>query len=140
MNDAPYNSNRQTRWGIRSTDQWAVAVITTAALAVLVVSWVYQGGLRGRLIDIDHAEPTSLDFKLDVNTADWTEWTLLPGIGESMAKRIVQDRSDRGGFESHDDLRRVSGIGPRTIDRMRPYLLPIPDESNHPDKADVARQ
>lgn len=140
MDNAPYNPNRQTRWGVRSTDQVAVAVITAVAIAVIAASWVYQGGLRGRLIDIDHSEPVSVSFRLDINTADWPEWTLLPGIGESLARRIVQDRDERGLFGSHDDLRRVSGVGPRTIERMRPYLLPISDESDHPDEAAVVHQ
>lgn len=117
--------HRNHEWGIRSRDQVTVAVITTVAMLAIGASWLYRGGLSGRLIDIDEADPTTVNFQLDVNSADWPEFTLLPGVGETMAKRIVQDRDQHGEFSTPDDLRRVSGIGPRTIERMRPYLLPV---------------
>ncbi|HUG67352.1 MAG TPA: helix-hairpin-helix domain-containing protein [Pirellulaceae bacterium] len=106
-----------------------MAIITAVALAVIVASWIYRGGLNGRMIDIETAAPVQVKFQLDVNTAAWPEWTLLPGIGETLAKRIVRDRDEQGRFKSHADLLRVSGVGPRTIERMRPYLLPLPDEN-----------
>lgn len=119
-------------WGIRSTDQVAVAVLTVLAVAAIAGSWIYRGGLRGRLIDVETATPIEVTFQLDVNHADWPEWTLVPGVGETLARRIVENRKERGPFRSHDDLRRVSGIGPRTIDRMMPYLLPLPEEKDRP--------
>jgi competence protein ComEA len=88
-------------------------------------SWVYQGGLRGGLIDVETAGHRPLLFQLDINRAEWTEWSVLPGIGEMLAKRIVRARHDHGPFRSHQELLRVQGIGPRTLDRIRPYLLPM---------------
>jgi competence protein ComEA len=52
---------------------------------------------------------------------------LLPGIGEVLARRIVEDRRQRGPFRDLGELRRVRGIGPKTLEGMRPYLLPMPD-------------
>ena len=49
----------------------------------------------------------------------------LPGVGETLARRIVEVRRERGPFADHEDLRRVRGIGPRTLERLRPYLLPM---------------
>jgi len=54
---------------------------------------------------------------------------LLPEIGESLAKRIVESRDADGPFADHDDLQRVRGIGPKTLDRVRPYLLPMPNRA-----------
>jgi len=55
----------------------------------------------------------------------------LPGIGETMARRIVDERLARGAFADRRDLeRRVRGIGPRTLERIRPYLMPMPDVQN----------
>jgi competence protein ComEA len=89
--------------------------------------WIWQGQLRGRLIDIERAEPIAIDFKIDVNQADWPELTLMPNIGEQLAKRIVTDRHERGPFRDHADLRRVRGIGPKTLEGMQPFLLPLPE-------------
>lgn len=61
-------------------------------------------------------------FEVDVNSATWIEWSQLEGIGPSLAHRIVADRKVNGLFQSIDDLLRVEGIGPATLDRIRPWL------------------
>lgn len=86
-----------------------------------------HGGCRGRLVEIDRAEPRTADFQVDLNEADWPELTLLPGIGETLARRIVDSRRQEGPFLDHEDLQRVRGIGPKTLDRVRPYLRPMPE-------------
>ena len=58
--------------------------------------------------------------------AEWLELALMPNIGEQLAKRIVADRTQRGPFKELEDLLRVRGIGPRTLETMRPFLLPLP--------------
>lgn len=103
-----------------------------AALLILGVAAVsgwclHQHCQRERLIEIDRAEPRVARFQVDPNTADWPELAQLPGIGETLAQRIVESRETEGLFLDHEDLRRVRGIGPKTLDRMRPYLLPMPE-------------
>lgn len=110
---------------LRRSDQVCCVGLIVLSFALIVLSWIYQGGLRGRLVDVERARPSPITFQLDVNRADWPEWSVLPGIGEMLAKRIVDSRRDRGPFQSHEDLLRVRGIGPRTLDRIRPYLLPV---------------
>lgn len=51
---------------------------------------------------------------------------MLPGIGPVLARRIVEDRALHGEFASIDDLDRVRGIGPRTIDRFRSMAQVVP--------------
>jgi len=57
--------------------------------------------------------------RVDVNTASATELQELPRIGPKMAARIVQHRRDNGPFGTLDELRRVPGIGPRTVENLR---------------------
>jgi competence protein ComEA len=59
---------------------------------------------------------------LDVNTASETELTSLPGVGPSLARRIVEYRTANGPFQTVDDLQNVSGIGPAKFDRMAPFI------------------
>jgi len=101
--------------------------VLALALAAIGGWWLWQARLHGRLIDIDRAEPVAVDFKIDVNRADWPELALMPDIGEQLARRIVADRQQNGPFRDLADLRRVRGIGPKTLEGMRPYLLPVPD-------------
>lgn len=56
---------------------------------------------------------------INVNTADAELLAELPGIGPSRAAAIIEERENNGAFANVDDLTRVSGIGPATIDRMR---------------------
>jgi competence protein ComEA len=108
-------------------DQGGVALLILLALAGIFSWWISQGGFQGRLIEVERAGPQVAAFRVDVNSAQWPELSQLPGIGETLAKRIVQSRAARGRFLDHQDLRRVRGIGPKTLERIRPYLLPIAD-------------
>jgi competence protein ComEA len=120
--DPPPNPN----WLLRRADQAAVGALVLAALGATVGWWVSQGGWQGRLIEVERAEPQVASFQVDINQADWPELIQLPGIGPTLARRIIDSRQTNGPFLNHDDLLRVRGIGPRTLERVRPYLRPIP--------------
>ena len=66
------------------------------------------------------AASQALGSPVDINTADVAQLQALPGIGPKIAQRIVEERS-RGQFQSVDDLRRVAGIGPKTLEKLRPF-------------------
>jgi competence protein ComEA len=112
-------------WLLRRSDQAGVAALVLVALAAMAVWWVSQGGLTGRLVEVDHAPPQEVQFQVDINSADWPELVQLPGIGEKLAKRIVDSRQTDGPFLDHRDLMRVRGIGPKTLENVRPFLLPM---------------
>jgi len=124
QNPAPPNRPRLV---LRRTDQATVAVMLTVALVLLAGHWGYQTWRHGQLIEIDRAEPIDVAFQIDVNSADWAEFCLLPGVGEVLAKRIVEYRREHGPFRDLTSLREVRGIGPKTFERMQPYLMPLPD-------------
>lgn len=60
--------------------------------------------------------------KINVNTADARALESLPGIGPVLAARIVADRTARGPFRRPEDLTRVSGIGPKTLEGFRDLI------------------
>lgn len=63
--------------------------------------------------------PVVVAKRININTATAVELELLPGIGPSLAKRIVDDRDAHGAFTSAQDLDRVKGIGPRLLEKLR---------------------
>jgi competence protein ComEA len=111
---------------LRRADQTAVAVLVVLCLAAIGVWYFVQGGRQGPMIDADRAETRSVRFQVDVNTADVPELIQVPGIGETLAGRIIESRQKDGPYQSIDDLLRVKGIGKKILERIRPYLLPIP--------------
>ncbi len=61
------------------------------------------------------------DKKIDINQASIADLQKLPGIGPAMSQRIVDERN-RKAFEKIEDLRRVSGIGAKTLEKLRPFV------------------
>ena len=59
---------------------------------------------------------------IDVNRADLGELDLLPGIGPALGQRIIAYRTAHGPFTTIESLGRVSGIGPRTLEKLRPLV------------------
>jgi competence protein ComEA len=59
---------------------------------------------------------------VSINAADQTALEVIPGIGPVKAAAIVQYRTDNGAFASIEGLLEVSGIGPATLEAIRPYI------------------
>jgi competence protein ComEA len=115
---------------LRRADQAAVAGLVLLALVGMGSYWFVNGGHRGELIEIDRADPLTARYLVDINKADWPEFAELPELGETLARRIIDSRAAVGPFGDHNDLLRVNGIGPRTLEQLKPYLLPMPGQAN----------
>lgn len=123
--------------------QAAAAALLLAALALL--GWHAYGAGRWR------ARPTALEadaalaYRIDLNRADRAQLLQLPGVGEGLAGRIDEYRRKHGEFRSVDELRRVGGVGPVLLERLRPLVWVEPpgreaaDETYPSPPAPVAR-
>ena len=84
--------------------------------------------LRDQTDQLGDARPQSVASKgrplraVMINRASAQELEQLPGIGPAMALRIIERRRSRA-FTSPEDLLDVKGIGPKTLERLRPYIV-----------------
>jgi competence protein ComEA len=62
------------------------------------------------------------ESKINLNTATLEELETLDGLGPTKAKAIIQYRGEHGGFRSVDELLQVSGIGERTLEKIKEKL------------------
>jgi competence protein ComEA len=64
--------------------------------------------------------------RININTATAAQLDLLPGVGPSIARRIIDHRRKNGLFRKPEDLIEVEGISEKTFERMRPYVTVAP--------------
>lgn len=60
---------------------------------------------------------------VNINTASAEQLTLLPRVGASTAKRIIEYRTQHGPFGKTADLMQVKGIGAKVFESLSPYLV-----------------
>lgn len=68
-----------------------------------------------------HKRKPLLTGLVNPNKATLEQLQGLPGVGEKMAARIIEERAN-GPFKDLDDIQRVKGIGPKKAEKMRPWL------------------
>lgn len=66
--------------------------------------------------------PTPSGGAININTADATQLQTLPGIGPTKAAAIIAYREANGPFATIDQLNSVKGIGPKTLEKLRPQI------------------
>lgn len=59
---------------------------------------------------------------VDLNTADAAALEQLPGVGPVTAAAIISYRDEAGGFSTVEELLEVDGIGPATLEELRPHI------------------
>lgn len=72
----------------------------------------------------DGAEPSApqrlmLGRKLDLNTVSEGELARVPGVGPSLARRLVQTREERGRFHTWEEVASVPGVGAARLETLQ---------------------
>ncbi len=61
-------------------------------------------------------------LKININTASVDDFSKIPGIGSSIASRIVEYRKENGKFSTVEDIKNVSGIGDAKFNNIKNYI------------------
>ena len=113
---------------------WPRSAQTAAALLLLLslslLGWHIWSAQRGRcrpaILEADSLNKPSINL----NDADHAQLLQLPGVGESLAQRIETYRAKQHGFRAVEELRRVPGVGPALMEKLRPFVYVDPDVSD----------
>lgn len=80
---------------------------------------VQAGAWRAEAMD----QVLVIGLPVDVNTASPLALEAIPGVGAGRARAIVEERDRGGPYRTVDELDRVPGIGPATVDALRPFVV-----------------
>jgi comEA protein len=67
-------------------------------------------------------DPGHQDHLLNINSASMAELLSLPGIGRTLAERIVQHREQEGQFGAVEDLQNIKGISKKKLEKLKPFI------------------
>lgn len=76
----------------------------------------------GEGIIVDEENGNNNNTVININTANETELEELPGIGTSIAGRIVEYRNKNGKFKSIEDIKNVTGIGDSKFEKIKDLI------------------
>jgi competence protein ComEA len=110
---------------MESVDRRRSAVALLVVLTLSIVSSLFRSGLD--CVDLGSRQRVNVTFVVDVNHAELDELVLLPGVGPTIASRLIDWRTTRALFTCCEDLSQVRGIGPKTVEKLRPYVQFLPD-------------
>ena len=91
--------------------------ITVATEATLQLPAIFDEYPAENVDDFALAEAS-----IDLNTANQLQLEMLPGVGPTLAKRIIAYREETGGFTTTEELMEVYGIGEHTYAEIKPYI------------------
>jgi len=119
------SERREQLWAIgklRRDDQQTVFWLVIGMLFCIVI-WLafYECGPKNICQNYDDSS-RELIFLIDLNNAHNSEVLQLPGIGPTLAARILEHRNDVAPFENAADLQKIQGIGPKKSAAVLPYI------------------
>jgi competence ComEA-like helix-hairpin-helix protein len=116
--------------GYNAWQQRCAPPVTLLARADSLALAVIAASPQTDNLDVSQSsEPAQISGLVNVNLATSRQLEALPGIGPTLARRIIAARDSLRGFRNADDLLKVPGIGPKRLELIRPLLTFTPLES-----------
>lgn len=118
--------------GLTRQEKAVIIFLVAMALLGLGIKSVKSGKGRANL-QVRTSELTQQEQDIDeilkqarivnINRASLEEITSLPGIGLTLARRIVEYRQVHGRYEKPEQLLEVPGIGPKKFEKIKEFVV-----------------
>ena len=113
---------------MKKSDHW-IPIAITAVFAMIIFGIILYRQINPTTISLsDSSQITAQkdspiqNGKININKASEDELMLIPGIGKTLATRIVDYRKQHGLFLHLEDLKNVSGIGNTRFETISEYI------------------
>jgi competence protein ComEA len=107
----------------------ALSLLILLILAYLLILYINHPARISTPQPHDGPRAQELQDQLDPNTATAADLSALSNLGPAMGRKIIEDREhfqkdhpNEPAYNKIEDLMRIKGIGPATIENLRPYL------------------
>ena len=87
----------------------------------IIEHYITQDSGKGVIVSEDKSSE-NLSSVININTANETELEQLPGIGASIAGRIIDYRNKNGKFKAIEDIKNVTGIGETKFEKIKDLI------------------
>lgn len=87
----------------------------------IIEHYITQDSGKGVIVSEDKSSE-NLSLVININTANETELEQLPGIGASIAGRIIDYRNKNGKFKAIEDIKNVTGIGETKFEKIKDLI------------------
>lgn len=109
------------------TNNIAIILIITLLIGVLLGLLLSENLFKTTVIFTDNntlfqSTTENVVRKININTANTEELSLLPGVGIELAERIILYRQIHGPFISVDELENIEGIGKNKLEDISQYI------------------
>ncbi|PRQ08851.1 ComEA family DNA-binding protein [Enhygromyxa salina] len=108
------------------TTTFALALATLVGSSALAAAPAQVEGAATEQVELDGADrfdaAVTLEGQVNINTASSAELELLPGIGPSIAARIISYRETHK-YQQRNNIMRIRGIGQKTFAKIKDYLI-----------------
>ncbi|MCM2254596.1 MAG: helix-hairpin-helix domain-containing protein [Vicinamibacteria bacterium] len=88
-------------------------------IAAAALAFVFALGLAAPALADAKPAPAA---KVNINQATVQQLATLPGVGEKLAGRILEQRTKQGSFKTVQELLNVKGIGDKNFERLEPFV------------------
>lgn len=108
--------------GEKNAVNFAMKVSDEMIIYVPFIGEEEDGALMTEASNQAQTSSSSKEGLININKASETELLQIPGVGPAKATAIIEYREQNGGFSAKEDMKKISGIGEKTYEKLEAFI------------------